>query len=327
MVSRYKFQNGAALLMAMVAVALIALIAMGIATAQSLQIKKVQNSLHYSNSMQYLLAAEQLTAQALQQDLLTEAKRNAAYDFDEPYLSQKFMLPLDNGMISAEIEDLQGKFNLRNLSQENGGQDLRATPAFDRLLRQLKIDSSITDAIIDWIDEDDDAMPQGAEDSYYLSQQRQKLTANQALASIEELREIKGFEKKISDANGKQQTVYQLLQQHVVLLDRRSILNVNTASVELMQSYFPHLTANKLEQIMRDRPFKTADEFKSHQAHKLEKGEIKFELLPEFSTRSNYFLLKSVVSLGSATSAMHSILRRDVQRTTIQVISRKRSFI
>ena len=75
---------------------------------------------------------------------------------------------IEQGTVSGEISDQQGLFNVNNLALEERA-SARDIEAFRRLLEAIGLNADLAQAIADWIDADDEALPvAGAEDDYYL---------------------------------------------------------------------------------------------------------------------------------------------------------------
>ena len=69
--------------------------------------------------------------------------------------------------VTALMTDEQGKFNVNNLADSHGVSEVDLA-AFRRLLARRGLPESLADAVLDWIDADDEVTdPHGAEDAYY----------------------------------------------------------------------------------------------------------------------------------------------------------------
>jgi type II secretory pathway component PulK len=86
------------------------------------------------------------------------------------------------------VIDEAGKINLNALIQLDPSGEV----AFDVLMKLPNMTEEIADAIIDWIDADDEQRPSGAENSHYSGQSPGYLCKNGPLDSLEELLLIKG---------------------------------------------------------------------------------------------------------------------------------------
>jgi len=116
------------------------------------------------------------------------------------YLQEKWHQPLspatiEQGKLTAVVNDMQARFNLNNLS---AGRDPIWYPAYRRLLRVLDLNETLADSLVDWIDQDQKVTgPGGAEDLLYLSRKPPHRAANRLLADTGELLQIAGYNRKI----------------------------------------------------------------------------------------------------------------------------------
>ena len=98
------------------------------------------------------------------------------------------------------VVDEGGKLNINPLIQlDRTGQVLH-----DALMKLPNMTEEIADAIVDWVDKDDDTRAAGAESSYYLSLQNPYRAKNGPLNSVDELLFVRGVTADLlhgSDAN------------------------------------------------------------------------------------------------------------------------------
>src|SRR5439155_16157819 len=147
--------------------------------------------------------------------LLEDAAQNSTDDLTESWAMGLPTLPVEGGTIKVSIEDAQGRFNLNSVA------NTASLQVFSRLLEVLRLDPQLANAVLDWIDTDDLVRPGGAEDVDYLNLNPPYRAANQPMASVDELRLIRGFDAK---------TVAALLPYVTVLPPAAaSEINVNTA--------------------------------------------------------------------------------------------------
>ena len=157
--------------------------------------------------------------------VLSEDRRTGAVDHPgEPWALRLPPMPVDNGKLAGYLEDQQGAFNLNNLVRD-GKVVLTQLTYFRRLLALLELPADLADALADWLDADSEPQGRGgAEDGYYLGLERPYLAANRPLVDVAELALVRGF-----DAG-----VYARLRPFVAALPRRTAINVNTASPEVL---------------------------------------------------------------------------------------------
>ena len=197
-------QQGVALIIVLMVVALVAVLATEMGTRLQLQIQRTMNLKDNNQAYWYALGAEAFARKSIQ-TLITETPD--VISLDQPW-AQEFSYPLENGGLTANLEDLQSCFNLNAIlagasssnSNANGNANqTEAMEAFHTMLLALNIDeldayaaNTIRDSLADWVDDDDFPRSYGAEDSEYESREFPYLAANGLLASKSELRIING---------------------------------------------------------------------------------------------------------------------------------------
>ncbi len=151
---------------------------------------------------------------------------------------------MEHGSVSARIEDLQGRINLNGLIKDGQRQPLQVA-RLRRLLTLLDIDEELVYVILDWLDEDDRvSFPHGAEDDYYLNQTPARHTANGPMASIAELKWLKGVNEAL----------FTRLAPHVSALSPEvGGININTAGAVVLASLADGLTVQSMEQLTEER--------------------------------------------------------------------------
>jgi len=173
------------------------------------------------------------------------------YDgLDEPWAANDAVVEFNETMVAIHIVDEYGKINLNALLYEDAsGQDREFTPLVDALrylFDQRSPEWNPTDAILDWLDRDDLARPNGFENDYYQSLETPIACKNGPMDSIEELLLIPGVEEALyfgdpdeDAALSEQETppvpLAELLTVHGHPEGR---VNVNTAPQEVLDAMF-----------------------------------------------------------------------------------------
>lgn len=162
----------------------------------------------------------------------------------------------DIGSISIEIEAQDGKINLNALVGESGNPDAVMVDRCERLFDILAIPDAEAhvDALIDWIDQDDDPRPAGAEAGYYASQPEGIECKNAPLDTLEELKVIAGFNAEDVE----------VLLPHVTVYGSKQI-HLNSASPEVLYALAQEMdpdTAEMIAQQSRERPYRSLEELK-----------------------------------------------------------------
>jgi general secretion pathway protein K len=192
--------------------------------------------------------------------LLADAARSGAYDgLDEDWAQPLAAMPVERAVVSGALQDEQGKLNLNNLVNGNS----RSEPdvlAFQRLLASLGLMPELADAVVDWIDPDNDLTgPGGAEDAYYLALARPYRAANAPMVQVEELYRVRGFDAA---------TVAKLRPYVTALYDgpgKPTTVNVNTAPDLVLAALMPGMKG-KIDAFLAVRakqPLKNADQLEA----------------------------------------------------------------
>jgi general secretion pathway protein K len=210
------------------------------------------------------------------------------------------------GAVMGKIEDLQGRFNVNNLIDQNGEIDQTVFEQFRRLLQVLELDPKFAGLTADWIDADQDAgFPDGAEDSIYTGFTPSYRTYNRPLSNVSELAALDGMDK----------ASYDRLLPHVTALPGRTSINVNTASAEVLMSLDENLDASTVEGLIAQREdggfANIVDTFTV-----LVTPEV-FNLITE---SSSFFRLKAVVQIDTVRVTYFSILQRSPNGTVTTIL-------
>ena len=158
---------------------------------------------------------------------LREDAKNNSYDTLEEFWAQPTpFFELGDGAISVLIEDEDRKFNLNKLVMGNGNApDEDRVAVFRLLLTNMRIDPSLADAFVDWLDNDDTPRVGGAESGYYLSLPRPYKAKNDLFDTVEEILLVRGVTPEI----------YDKLRPFVTVSSSGKI-NINTAPPEILMA-------------------------------------------------------------------------------------------
>lgn len=162
----------------------------------------------------------------------------------------------DLGELSLTIAALDGKININNLITSAGNIDAVIMDRCLRLFDALEIEqgASRVDALIDWIDADDNPQPAGAEAGYYALQTPTEYCKNAPLDTLEELARVAGFSSKEIDK----------LRPHISV-HGDNMIHINSASAEVIAALAEEVTLSTAEMIVDQRknsPYQTLDELK-----------------------------------------------------------------
>ncbi len=240
-------QQGVALIMVLLAMALVVMLASGMTQQQNIRVFKAGHYLAQQQGQSIALGAEAFARQILMRDFEEDKEDSLMVDsLDEFWAMNAAVLPVDNnGVAEVQIDDLGGRINLNDLVAANGQVDPLTRDRLTRLFVVLGITGVSVDALVDWIDPDDQTISAyGAEDGQYLMAEPGFRAANQPFVSVSELRLIEGMTEEI----------YVTLRPHVSALPVNGLgINVNTASAEVLMSLYEELTSAQAESILEKR--------------------------------------------------------------------------
>lgn len=293
--SRRRRQAGVALITALLITAIATVAAVTMATHQQLDIRRSANALAHDQAYLFALGVESWAGQILMRDRLDG-------NTDHPGEDWARILPpieVEGAVVAGRIEDMQGRFNLNNLVDEQGRDSEADIQRFRLLLKALDLDERLADAVADWIDRDGDPrFPDGAEDDVYLGEDPPYRAANAPMASPSELLLVSGFTPE----------TYETIVPHVATLPARTTINVNTATVPVLMALDEGLSETEAQQLIDDRGdegYQSVEDFLSHPVLR-DRGQG----ITGIGVSSDYFMVHGETRLDRSTIALHSLLER-----------------
>jgi general secretion pathway protein K len=287
-------QRGVAVLTAILVVAVGTVLAVNLMWQATLDQRRTGAALAADQGLQYALGAEAWAADILQQDLVDSPDSD---HLGELWATELPPLPVDGGVITGRLEDLQGRFNLNNLVTFDGKEDELMRRQFERLLASVGLDPALAGDVIDWLDPDvDQQFPNGAEDPVYAGMTPQYRTANTMITSTSELMAISGFD----------QESYELVAPYLAALPRGTTLNVNTAPDVVLASLSDDIDSSMAASLVEERAGADFPDIESTFADLIEP-----EMFARIDGVSSHFLLTGTVTLGPTQLTMRSVLQRD----------------
>jgi general secretion pathway protein K len=164
--------------------------------------------------------------------------------------------PIGDGRLTGRLEDERGKLNLNLLAEQADETARKAVIGrFHRLFQGADVDPLLVDALVDWIDEDEAPLPNGAESQFYEVLMPPYRSANGALQTVGELHLIKGFTDE----------VVRRLRPYVTVHPSgggQSLgwININTADPRVIATLDPQITLELAQAVTQGRPFRTVQD-------------------------------------------------------------------
>jgi len=292
-------QRGVAILTAMLVVTVGTILAVNLLWEAQLDQRRTASALAADQGLMYALGAEAWAADILRQDLVDSPDSD---HLAELWATDLPPLPVDGGLISGRVEDLQGRFNLNNLVTPDGEEDELARLQFERLLQSVELDPSLAGVMIDWLDPNIDMhFPTGGEDAAYGGTDPPYRTPNTMITSISELMAVSGFDLDS----------YQRLAPHVAALPIGTRLNVNTANEYVLASLSDDIDLSLALSLIDERGGADFPDIES-----TFEDLIAAEMFEKIDAVSDHFLLTGTVTLGTTQLTMRSVLQRDTSGVT-----------
>lgn len=300
-----RHQHGVAIITALLVVVLAAGIATYLLAQQSHALTRTERATARAQAALY--AGPTLD---FARAVLAEAQQKSTYVSNNQSWAQGIAaLPIENAIASGLIRDETGKFNLNNLVLNGQTRSEPDIAIFKRLLTTLDLNPNLADAVIDWIDQDSETSPGGAEDGVYMSLPTPYRAANQPLVQWQELARVRGFDSK----------TMQRLAPFATALPARTMINLNTASIEVLAALLPELGNDDIANIVRVRetlPYRnvSAEELKARPELQKLKADTLAGITNVASAKSDFFLVSIVINSESNQVRQTALLQRDSQQ-------------
>lgn len=240
-----RAQTGIALITILLVFAIATVIAAEIVTRGHRDLRRSENLFDAKQAYHFALSGEQYARQILYRDYTERRSSGEPLDTLEDTWAMNFPpFDIEDGDMDIKIQDIQARFNINNLVDDNGVRNIGAMNAFRKLQTQLMVTEDYSTLLVDWMDRDDTPQTGGAELESY---RQGYLPANRSLTDRTELRLILGL--TIED--------YRKLEPLVVAIPKRiagktfelTKYNINTVDATLLEaiSGLSSLEAKKIE--------------------------------------------------------------------------------
>lgn len=235
--------------------------------------------------------------------------------------------------LEFEIIDLQSRYNLNNIANQNPEIQNEQRIIFLNILEAIQIEDSDTrqrlyGALKDWLDEGGLISANGVESGTYRSKDIPYFAADQKLVSLAELRFVEGFTTEIINQ----------LKPHVTVLPiDLAKLNINSASAEVLAALntSPVVDITPVQFFLAEREDEEFLGFPTGEIEQAKTAIIGVNPLGSpivenmMQTYSNFFQVNTKVTLGDFNFCMQTVVLRenadpDNQSVpTVKVISRQ----
>jgi len=312
--ARMHKSDGVALITALLVVTLATILTVGMISRQQFDIRRTANLQQLEQARLYHMAVEDHATPVLKRywDEIEFISREEFETFTalSPLGYQE---EIEGGALDVSLTfAVQGRFNINNLVK-NGKMDDKRVVQFRRLLNILEIEDMPVDAIIDWLDSDQQVTyPDGAEDGEYLGFEIPYRSANRAMVDSSELLLIKGISQESFDK----------LRPHISVLPEGSKINVNWMESEQLMALHAEISKEDAEALITtrtDNAYETISQF-------LQQDALAGIAIEEdgLTVSNDYFMLHTTIQIDRLTRRYRTLLKRaDVDHVTVFKRSRE----
>ncbi|TVS11535.1 MAG: general secretion pathway protein GspK [Wenzhouxiangella sp.] len=287
-------QRGSALLIAVIAVALATVLAIGLIERAQRDLARTEAFLAGERSWQYALGMETLVERLL--------GRALAEGLDPATLTGSWTEPFEvpGGYVQGRLLDQQGRFNLNALASPDRVVAAGAEASLVRLLEHLALPRSVAAELAEWLTGPDAgaARPGRVGDGWYGSQTPPYRVPGLPLSHVSELRWVRSVDAE----------VYQRLLPHVTALpETRLSVNVNSTSPEVLGSLVDGLDIEQARRVLADGPFTETAQLA---AHPLMAGRLTPEQQVYLGVTSRWFMAQARVVLDGIERDYHRLIHQ-----------------
>ena len=294
-------QRGIALLVAILLVALGTILAAAIAYDNAMTFRRGAATFAFDQALLVQEGAEALAASGLRLAQKSDPQHTYAAEGWAQAVGPLEVVP--GVMLTAQLEDLQGRFNLNNLVNEDGTPDPVEVTAFQQLLAILGLEPKWAGYMVDWIDRDIvPSVPDGAEDSVYMGQTPPYRTPNSYITSASELLALPGF--------GRDR--YVALAPYVTALPHGVNVNLCTAKAQVLDAFLGHGDfSSDVAGLARNRATANGCFPKTSDYQAAADPATWKNIASKVLMTSSYFRLTSLITIGSTEFNLYSLLMQD----------------
>jgi general secretion pathway protein K len=298
-------EQGFALLTVLLVVAVVSVLGSNILYKEHLTIKRSTYMLHQAQSLSVLYGLESWVKTGLRLD----AENNKLDALNERWAQPLVAIPFEGGEISAQLQDQFSKINVNNLLEKDAEKHKLWRALIERYAMNTGIETTFVDSLIDWVDSDDEPLPFGAESGTYLLMDPAYRTANQAVVTLSELKNVQGL-KALPPKQ------WDLFQQGITTLPMVTAININTASKSVLLALADWMNQEVVDAWILQRivePASGIEDFKVFltQQTGFTSEEIGRDLPDSMMTiQSQFFLLKGHIHYGDSNQGFSAIFYR-----------------
>lgn len=307
---RQKNQLGIAVITVLLALGIAVLICSEVLMRVYGTIKRSGNYFDNQQALEYALGGEAWARQQLAMDFEKDKASSRVDHFLEKWALPSQKMVLDGGSIEMEIYDMQARFNLNNLVDENGLIDAAQVDLFRGLITYVGVRPVYADLAARWASYADDT------DNMYNSDKSPFYAGDTQFGSVSELKQLKDIEMK----------EYRRMQPFLSVLPVPVTININTASEPVLAAMVDN--TEPMQAVVKsfiEQRKQLLNGYSSPDAFIQAVGLDEDELGERLGVSSEYFEVRVIAEYGGKRVWLISTLFRDEQTGEISLLSRDTS--
>lgn len=316
MMRHSRMQRGIAVITVLLALAIAVLICSEVIMRVYNGVKRSGNHFNTEQAWEYALGGEAWARQQLAADFEKDKTTLKTDHFLEKWAVPAQKIAVEGGSIEIEIYDMQARFNLNNLVDEQGAIDPTQVNILKNLLSSLGVRPVYADLAARWASYAND------NDDMYDSDKTPYRAADTQFGSVSEIRQLKDIEMK----------EYLRVQPYLSALPVPVSININTAPEPLLASLTDNSeqTGEKVKSFLEQRKqqlngYSSPDAFVEIVGLQ-DQGQDQNEDIADLLTVSSaYFEVRVIAEYNGKKTWLISTLFRDEQTGEISLLSRDTS--
>ena len=250
--------------------------------------------------------------------MLEDAQDNKEDHLHEDWAQALPAIPGGEGWVTVEITDESSKLNVNQLVRKSGLPDAIKQEVFTRILTEMELDPELANAVIDWIDKDDEGQNGGQENSIYgyAVTTDSYGSKNATFLSLNELTLV----------NGMTDEIFKKLAPYITIYGGKK-LNLNTVNEKVLKTYVQVLSRDDdtkpAEEIISWRDGEDENYFKDKKVKRQLVNDIGLDtelaakLAKHFGGSSEFYSVESQAMVGESTKSCLGVFRRTKKNVKI----------
>lgn len=301
-----KKNQGMAMLMALVMMAIASSLAAYIWYDSQLSLARIYNLKHAYQAKHYSQGMMLWASDILRQDYAQDETQHDSNS--DSWLQGIQGMLVEDAILSGTLRGLDNRFNVNNLVIKGEVSQTHLT-YFRRLLNTLEIDIGLAEKVVDWIDQDQIPMPNGAEDFIYLAKTPSYQTGSKYFQHVSELILLDGVSK----------SELRRLLPYVTALPMNGVtptkMNVNTMSAPLIKALSLKISNDMAVRVNQNNRanFSTMNDFFNHTSlqYILNDSDENIMIKALAGIQTLHLQANSTIQMADQVIEMYALLKRN----------------